>query len=347
MSDEQDPTPPPPTTPAATVDTEAADLLLTGRYGDPHQLLGPHPTSDGVLVRVFRPLARTVQVELSDGTRVALQHEHEGLWSGVLSAHEVPDYRVVTTYEDGVEHVADDPYRFLPTLGEIDLHLIGEGRHEQLWDVLGAHVHTYEGPMGQVHGTSFAVWAPNAQGVRLIGDFNQWDGQSHPMRQLGTSGVWELFVPAVGAGTRYKFDILGPDGRWREKADPVARQAEVAPATASVVTESSYDWGDTAWLEQRAHSQPHRSPMSVYEVHPMSWKQGASWRDLADELVPYVSELGFTHVEFMPVMEHPYPPSWGYHVTGYYAPNSRLGSPVRRGAAVAEPLRPPGSVVRK
>ena len=327
VSDEQNPTPSPTTTPAATVDTEAADLLLTGRYGDPHQLLGPHPTGDGVLVRVFRPLARTVQVELSDSTRVALQHEHEGLWSGVLSAHEVPDYRVVTTYEDGVEHVADDPYRFLPTLGEIDLHLIGEGRHEQLWDVLGAHVHTYEGPMGQVHGTSFAVWAPNAQGVRLIGDFNQWDGQSHPMRQLGTSGVWELFVPAVGAGTRYKFDILGPDGRWREKADPVARQAEVAPATASVVTESSYDWGDTAWLEQRAHSQPHRSPMSVYEVHPMSWKLGASWRDVADELVPYVSELGFTHVEFMPVMEHPYPPSWGYHVTGYYAPNSRLGSP--------------------
>ncbi|WP_265444843.1 1,4-alpha-glucan branching protein GlgB [Flexivirga meconopsidis] len=306
---------------------DAAAKLLTGRYGDPHQLLGPHQDRSGVLVRVFRPLARSVEVQLPDGSRSPLTHEVEGLWSGRLPVDEVPDYRVVTTYDDGVDHIADDPYRFLPTLGEVDLHLIGEGRHEQLWTVLGAHVRSYAGPLGDVRGTAFSVWAPNAQGVRLIGDFNLWNGQSHPMRQLGTSGVWELFVPGVEAGTRYKFDLLGPDGVWREKADPMARQAEVAPATASVVTDTSYEWGDGDWLTKRSSVDAHTQPMSIYEVHPMSWRQGKTWRDLADELVSYVSELGFTHVEFMPVMEHPYPPSWGYHVTGYYAPNSRLGSP--------------------
>ncbi|MFC6705853.1 1,4-alpha-glucan branching protein GlgB [Flexivirga alba] len=306
--------------------TEVAHELLVGRYGDPHRLLGPHVGESGALVRVFRPMASTVQVQLPDGTRADLQHDYEGLWSGPLPTAEVPDYRVVTTYDDGVEHVTDDPYRFLPTLGEIDLHLIAEGRHEQLWTVLGAHLHRYDSPQGAVDGTSFAVWAPNARGVRLVGDFNTWGGQGHPMRRL-SGGVWELFVPGVGVGNRYKFDILGPDGTWREKADPLARLAETAPATASVVTASTYEWGDGAWLEQRAATAAHERPMSVYEVHPMSWRQGKSWRELADELVSYVSELGFTHVEFMPVMEHPYPPSWGYHVTGYYAPNSRLGDP--------------------
>ncbi|HWC23765.1 MAG TPA: 1,4-alpha-glucan branching protein GlgB [Flexivirga sp.] len=311
---------------STAIRTEVAHELLVGRYGDPHRLLGPHLGESGALVRVFRPLASTVQVQLPDGTRADLHHDHEGLWSGSLPTAEVPDYRVVTTYDDGVEHVTDDPYRFLPTLGEIDLHLIGEGRHEQLWTVLGAHLHRYESPQGPVDGTSFAVWAPNARGVRLVGDFNTWNGQGHPMRRL-SGGVWELFVPGVGVGNRYKFDILGPDGIWREKADPLARLAETAPATASVVTASNYEWGDAAWLEKRAAEAAHERPMSVYEVHPMSWRQGKSWRDLADELVSYVSELGFTHVEFMPVMEHPYPPSWGYHVTGYYAPNSRLGDP--------------------
>ncbi|WP_446664476.1 1,4-alpha-glucan branching protein GlgB [Flexivirga sp. B27] len=305
---------------------ETAHELLTGRYGDPHHLLGPHVGESGALVRVFRPLASTVQVQLPDGTRTDLQHDYEGLWSGSLSTSEVPDYRVVTTYSDGVEHVADDPYRFLPTLGDMDLHLIGEGRHEQLWTVLGARVHRYDSPQGAVDGTAFAVWAPNARGVRLIGDFNTWDGQGHPMRRLD-GGVWELFVPGVGVGNRYKFDVLGPDGVWREKSDPLARYTETSPATASVVTASTYEWGDGAWLQQRAETQAHQRPMSIYEVHPTSWRQGKSWRDLADELVSYVTELGFTHVEFMPVMEHPYPPSWGYHVTGYYAPNSRLGDP--------------------
>ncbi|TWE07928.1 1,4-alpha-glucan branching protein GlgB [Rudaeicoccus suwonensis] len=314
--------------PSIALGHDVAQALLTGRYGDPHQLLGPHEDDAGVVIRVFRPFASTVAVRLQDDTRHSLTHEYEGLWSARLDGvTQVPDYRVITTYDDGVEHVADDPYRFLPSLGQIDLHLIGEGRHEQLWSVLGAHVRAYDGPLGLVRGTSFAVWAPNARGVRVVGDFNQWDGQGHPMRQLGTSGVWELFVPSAEAGTRYKFDVLCADDVWRKKADPMARQSETAPATASVVTESSYEWGDEEWLQRRASVDAHGQPMSIYEVHPMSWRQGRSYRELADELVGYVKELGFTHVEFMPVMEHPYPPSWGYHVTGYYAPNSRLGHP--------------------
>jgi 1,4-alpha-glucan branching enzyme len=221
----------------------------------------------------------------------------------------------------------DDPYRFMPTLGEFDLHLIGEGRHEELWRVLGAHTRSYEGIAGRVHGTSFAVWAPSAQGVRLVGDFNYWDGRAHPMRAMGSTGVWELFVPEIGDGAHYKFDVLGRDGVWRQKADPVAFRAEVPPATASVVFTSSYEWGDDEWLSERGNRDPLTSPMSVYEVHLGSWRQGLGYRELADQLVGHVKYLGFTHVEFMPVAEHPFGGSWGYQVSSYFAPTSRFGSP--------------------
>jgi len=219
------------------------------------------------------------------------------------------------------ETVGDDAYRHLPTLGEVDLHLIREGRHEQLWDALGAHVRAQAG------GTAFAVWAPNARGVRVVGDFNGWDGQAHPMRSLGSSGVWELFVPGVGPGRRYKYDICGPDGSWHLKADPVATLAERPPATASVVWESRYEWGDQAWMAARAGRDPLGQPMSVYEVHMGSWRPGLSYLELADQLTAYVTDLGFTHVEFLPVAEHPYGGSWGYQVTSYYAPSARFGSP--------------------
>ncbi len=209
----------------------------------------------------------------------------------------------------------------------MDLHLIGEGRHEQLWTVLGAHVRRYDGPTGSVTGTSFAVWAPNAQGIRLTADFNFWDGRAHPMRTMGSSGVWELFVPGIGPGTRYKFDICGRDGVWRQKADPMANLAEMPPANASVVHESTYEWNDAAWIDRRAASQAYAEPMSVYEVHLGSWRKGKSYRELADELVAYVNEMGFTHVELMPVMEHPFGGSWGYQVTSYFAPTSRFGDP--------------------
>jgi 1,4-alpha-glucan branching enzyme len=248
------------------------------------------------------------------------------VFTGVLDLADVPDYRLEVSY-GGEPLLVDDPYRFLPTLGEMDLHLIGEGRHETLWTVLGAHEHVYPTPLGDVRGTSFAVWAPSALGVRVVGDHNHWDGTGSPMRSLGSSGVWELFLPDVAAGTRYKFAVLGRDGVWRTKADPLARHTEHPPATASVVYTSSYEWSDDAWLAERRDRDPYNSAMSTYEVHLGSWRPGLSYLQLAEELTAYVVELGFTHVELMPVMEHPFAPSWGYQVTSYYAPTSRFGTP--------------------
>jgi 1,4-alpha-glucan branching enzyme len=301
-------------------------LLAEGKYGDPHALLGAHPHDGAVTVRTMKPLAASVVVAVGED-RFPLTHEEHGVWVGVLPLPEVPDYRLEVTYGDGVAHRMDCPYRYLPTLGEVDLHLINEGRHEELWTVLGSHVQRYDSPFGQVTGTSFAVWAPHAQGVRVKGDFNSWDGREHPMRSLGTSGVWELFVPEVGAGTKYKYDVLGADGRWRDKADPLAARTELPPATSSVVFESGYEWQDAGWMQARAEGDPGSKPMSVYEVHLGSWRRDRSYRALADELVPYVADLGYTHVELLPVMEHPFGGSWGYQVTSYFAPTARFGDP--------------------
>jgi len=316
------------------VSTQDLDRLVGGGHGDPHGILGLHPHNGALTLRTLRPLAREVVAVLPDGSRVPLQHERNGVFVAVLAGTDVTDYRLDVTYDgpDGKPESrstipVDDPYRFLPTLGEVDLHLIGEGRHEQLWTVLGAHVRRYPGQMGEVTGTSFALWAPHARGVRLVADVNHWDGVAHPMRALGSTGVWELFVPDVGAGTRYKFEVFGSDGGRRLKADPMARAAEAPPSTASVVTESTYTWADEEWLARRAATDPHNGPMSTYEVHLGSWREGLSYLELADQLVDYVTDLGFTHVELMPVMEHPYGPSWGYQVTGYFAPTARFGSP--------------------
>ena len=309
-----------PAEPVAPLDQalrEQLDLLVAGRHHAPHELLGPHVGADGVTVRVLRPWAVAITVVVGKDS-YALEHLHEGVWAGVLPMPSVPDYRIQVDYGDGPVD-ADDPYRFLPTLGELDQYLIAEGRHEQLWTVLGAR------PRGT--GTAFAVWAPNARGVRVTGDFNFWDGRAHPMRSLGGAGVWELYVPDVGAGTRYKYSICGPDGEWREKADPMAVLAETPPATASVVYESAYEWSDADWMTARAARQPVTSAMSVYEVHLGSWRPGLSYRQLAGELAAYVTDMGFTHVEFLPVAEHPFGGSWGYQVTSYYAPTSRYGSP--------------------
>ncbi len=310
---------------------EELDQLIRGEHGHPHALLGPHVLDGQVWVRVYKPLASAVVVLHDDG-ETALEHAHEGVWAGPLPHTEVPAYRVRVSYGDHTIEV-DDPYRFLPTLGEMDQHLIGEGRHEQLWEVLGARVHHYEAPGGgTISGTAFAVWAPSARGVRVKGDFNSWDGREHPMRQLGSSGVWELFVPGVGAGAAYKYWINGADGTWREKADPMASFAEVAPATSSKVFESTYTWGDQAWMDARPERRHVAEPMSVYEMHLASWKRhpgGGFWSydEMADDLVPYLQDLGFTHVELMPVMQHPFGGSWGYHVTSYFAPDSRFGDP--------------------
>ncbi|MES4828604.1 1,4-alpha-glucan branching enzyme, partial [Streptomyces anthocyanicus] len=296
--------------------------LLAGAHHDPHSLLGAHPVPGGIAFRVLRPFAREVGVVV-DGERHTLASEEDGLFSGVLPLAGIPAYTLVVAYEQGETQETHDPYRFLPALGELDLHLIGEGRHEQLWQALGAEPMTHEG----VTGTRFTVWAPNAQGVRVATDFTHWDGTAFPMRSLGSSGVWELFLPGVGEGTRYKFEIHSRYGHRFLKADPMARAAEEPPNTASVVTASRYEWGDAQWMRTRADTPVHEAPFSVYEVHLPSWRPGLTYRELAEELPAYVKDLGFTHVELMPVAEHPYGPSWGYQVTGFYAPTARLGSP--------------------
>ncbi len=302
--------------------------IAHGRSAQPHDVLGQHLEEAGLRIRVRRPMATRVRVRFEDDVVIDLEHEQDGIFSGLRAgASRAMDYRVLVTWEGGAEQVQDDPYRFVPAVGELDRHLINEGRHEQLWTVLGAHVRAYDGPLGPVTGVSFAVWAPRAKAVHVIGDFNGWDELAHPMRALGDSGVWELFVPDVADGSIYKFAVRGADDVLRHKADPLARLAEVAPATGSVVTRTAHRWQDETWLEARARRNPHVGRMSIYEVHLGSWRQGLGYRELAEELVDYVREQGFTHVELMPVMDHPYPPSWGYHVTSYFAPNARFGSP--------------------
>ncbi|MGC5286493.1 1,4-alpha-glucan branching protein GlgB [Micromonospora sp. DT231] len=290
------------------------DQLISGATHDPHALLGAHPWEGSTTIRTLRRGAGDVVLLVGD-ERHPMKRVHD---VGVFEAQvdgTVLDYRVEV---DGTAH--DDPYRYPPTLGELDLHLIREGRHERLWDALGARVFD--------EGVAFGVWAPNARGVRVVGDFTGWaPDDGWPMRSLGSSGVWELFVPNARVGARYKYRVLGADGQWRDKADPLAAYAEVPPATASVVHHSTYLWNDADWLARRAERQPHQEPMSVYEVHLGSWRPGLGYRELADQLTAYVTELGFTHVEFLPVMEHPFGGSWGYQVTGYYAPTSRFGDP--------------------
>ncbi|WP_051510318.1 1,4-alpha-glucan branching protein GlgB [Intrasporangium oryzae] len=320
--------PPPPSTPTPVLDDSAITAFLHGRNGQPHDLLGHHVGPGGLTITAFRPLARSVAARLDSGDRVELQHVRDGIWSMTSpdfgSTH---DYRLLVSYDDGIEHEQDDPYRFAPTLGEIDRHLINEGRHEQLWTVLGSHIRRYTGPLGEVTGASFALWAPRAKAVHVIGDFNGWDRISHPMRALGQTGIWELFLPGAGEGANYQFAVRGSDDIVRTKSDPMARRTEIPPKVASVVTESHYEWGDTGWMDHRAGANTHSGPMSIYEVHLGSWRQGLGYVELAEHLVNYVVDLGFTHVELLPVAEHPFGPSWGYQVTGYFAPTARFGTP--------------------
>ena len=304
--------------------------VTSGSHHDPHSLLGAHPHEKGWVIRTLRPMAKSVTAVFLDEPEVALEHVENGLWQGFVKAKKSPDYRITATYAgEGSDTVwtSDDSYRHLPTIGELDLHLIKEGRHEELWKALGSHLTSIKGAAGVSHGCRFAVWAPNAKAVRVVGEFNHWSGVGHAMRVMGSSGVWELFIPGIEAGTHYKYEILTQDGAWITKIDPLARQTETPPSTASIVTESSYKWKDKKWIDARTKRDALKSPMSIYELHAGSWRQGLNYRTLADELIPYMQELGFTHVEFMPLAEHPYAPSWGYQVTGYYSPTSRFGSP--------------------
>jgi 1,4-alpha-glucan branching enzyme len=317
---------PPTTTPLTDRDIE---LIVEGRHGDPHRVLGLHDER----VRAYRPGATALTLVLAD-RRVPMSLVHPaGLYEAPANGTE---YRLEATYGDGATATTfdfDDPYRSWPTLGDLDLHLFGQGKHLRLWEVLGARPRVHDGKTG----VSFAVWAPNARAVRVVGDWNFWDGRVHPMRSLGASGVWELFIPGVGAGARYKYELVTASGEVILKSDPMAFATEVPPATASVVAPASeHDWADGDWLARRATTDHLNRPMTTYEVHLGSWRQVAdgeggtrplTYRELAEQLPDYVAGLGFTHVELMPVAEHPFSGSWGYQVTGYYAPTSRFGTP--------------------
>ncbi|MCT2105940.1 1,4-alpha-glucan branching protein GlgB, partial [Dietzia cinnamea] len=305
---------------------EVLGRLRAGTHHDPHSVYGAHRDGDGSVVRTMQPGAVSVEIDFGDRT-VPMEPVSDGLFQAALPEAEVPDYRFRVAYADGHTRTVADGYRFLPTLGEVDLHLIGEGRHERLWDALGAHVRTYDSPGGPVTGTSFAVWAPNARGVSVVGDFCGWNPVALPMRSIGSSGVWELFVPDVGDGAVYKYRVRGADGRTVDHADPMAVATEVPPATGSKVFTSAYEWNDDEWIAARATRDHSRSPMTILEVHVGSWRPGLDYREFAHQLAEHVLSTGFTHVELMPVAEHPFGGSWGYQVSGYFAPTSRFGSP--------------------
>ncbi|MGV9412841.1 1,4-alpha-glucan branching protein GlgB [Nocardia sp. NPDC003693] len=301
-------------------------LLAAGTHPDPHTVLGAHPHAGGTTVRVLRPHAATVHARVGDRD-LPLEHIGHGVFEAVLPFEHLWDYRVVAVYAGGRTVVDADGYRFLPTLGELDLHLFNEGRHERLWEVLGAHPRRYTTLDGEVTGTSFAVWAPNARGVAVIGDFDGWSGHTAPMRRLGGSGVWEVFLPGIEPGDKYKYRVHGANGHTADHADPMAFATETPPATASIVADGGFGWDDADWIRARERTDPTRAPMSVYEVHLGSWRPGLRYRELAEQLAKYVVEQGFTHVELLPVAEHPFGGSWGYQVTSYYAPTARFGSP--------------------
>ena len=312
------------------------DSLVQVQHRSPHQLLGMHPLGDGsgLVVRAF--LANAAKVEViptheKNKPKISLTRLHEtGLFEGVTKqAQHVYAYDlVITDFQDNVRRTRD-PYSFLPVLGETDLYLFGQGNERRIYDKLGAHLRIIDG----VPGVSFAVWAPNAQRVSVVGAFNGWDGRYHPLRLLGAAGIWELFVPGVGEGTLYKYEIKDAHGAIVLKTDPYGFFFEPAPKNASIVWNNrKFAWTDEAWLASRAKHNVLRAPMSIYEVHPGSWQkknqiESFSYRELAGPLVDYLKKMGFTHVEFMPVSEHAYFPSWGYQVTGFYSTTSRYGTP--------------------
>jgi len=312
---------------------EQVRRLLDLSHPDPHSVLGMHPDGDGVVVRTFRPDAERVTVLPDFGGRVPAVHRRGGVFEARLNnRHDLFGYLVEVRYPGGATFTLRDPYSFPPTLGELDSHLAAEGRHERLWERLGAHPAHHRG----TYGTSFAVWAPTARSVSVVGDFNAWDGRLHPMRAIGSTGIWELFVPDVGPGTRYKFEVRpGSGGARLLKADPLAFRTEAPPQTASVVHDlGRYQWRDAEFLKQRAASDPLRRPISIYEVHIGSWRRVVeegdrplTWAEAGAQLADYVAEMGFTHVELLPVAEHPFGGSWGYQVTGYFAPTARHGHP--------------------
>jgi len=312
------------------------ELILRAEHSDPFHVLGAHPVqADGkpaVAIRAFLPGAAQAWVLRAPDGVFPLQRIHaEGLFEAVF-----PDETQVFPYRLRVEYASvlefEDPYRFPPVLSDFDLHLIGEGTHYKKYEKLGAHLVEIDG----VSGVAFAVWAPNARRVSVVGDFNNWDGRRHPLRVRGGSGVWELFVPGLAEGEIYKYEIRGRDNDYLGlKADPFAFYSELRPKTASIVHDiNRYTWHDQEWIDQRPLRQGLGAPLSIYEVHFGSWRRVPeendrmlTYRELAEQLVDYARQMGFTHLELLPVMEHPLDESWGYQTTGYFAPTSRHGMP--------------------
>jgi 1,4-alpha-glucan branching enzyme len=307
----------------------AAQALASATAADPFALLGPHPIANGgVVVRTFLPGAERVELLAADDGRPLAQMAPQqvgGLFAATLE--QACRYRLRIHWPGALQET-EDPYAFGPLLGELDLHLFAEGRHQQLGQVFGARCTEVDG----IKGVRFAVWAPNARRVSVVGNFNHWDGRRHPMRKRLEAGVWELFVPRIGPGERYKYEILGPHGLLPQKADPLALQTESPPQTASVVADPApFDWHDQAWLEQRAARHDPQAPISIYELHAGSWRRAGGrapdWDQLADGLLPHVQQLGFSHIELLPIMAHPFGGSWGYQPLGLFAPQAEFGEP--------------------
>ena len=308
--------------------------FLTGTHSDPFRILGPHRVGDDLEIRAFRPDARKIDIVLNQqatGPIAAEKIHRDGFFCATVpGARRDLDYHLRLTAWDGSESLTRDPYQYGPIMGEVDQHLFGEGQHWQIYEKFGAHLRT----IGDAAGVYFAVWAPNAQRVSVVGDFNGWDGRVNPMRKLVGSGVWELFLPGVREGAHYKFEIRTQTGALLLKSDPFAFFNQHGLSTSSLIYNlDRYQWSDADWMESRRRRDWPKSPISIYEVHLGSWRRHAdegrqfSYLELAETLVPYVLEMGYTHIELLPIAEHPFEGSWGYQVTNYYAPTSRFGTP--------------------
>ena len=309
--------------------------LLEGRSGDPHSILGMHEAGKGsYVIRVFDPLAQKVEI-LAKGKTTSLKKIHQdGLYAGSFKSKDFFCYEIRRTFADGTSFTARDPYTFLPQVGDMDIYLFNQGEHHRIYDFMGAHFMKADG----CDGVRFTVWAPNASRVSVVGNFNCWDGRRDLMRQLGESGIWELFIPGLKPGDVYKYEIRSTAGDVFTKLDPYARQTECRPANAGIIASSEpFRWSDDAWMKKRAETNIQKSPMNIYEVHLGSWggpgikpcekDKFPNYRELADSLGKYVLEMGYTHVELLPICEHPLDQSWGYQVSGFYAPTARYGSP--------------------
>jgi len=307
--------------------------FVRGLHSDPFSVLGPHKVGDDVEIRVFLPDAHAIEVVLDrepDKPIAAERSDEEGFFCATISVAErdVP-YHLCVVKSDGSEERTRDPYQYGPIMGDVDLHLFSEGQHWKIYEKFGAHLRT----IGDASGVYFAVWAPNAERVSVVGDFNDWDGRVNPMRKLLSAGVWELFLPGIKQGAHYKFEIRTQTGSVLLKSDPFAFFNQHGKSTASLVYDlERYTWSDTEWMEARQKKNWPQSPISIYEVHLGSWRRQEDNRqltylELADTLLPYVLEMGYTHIEFLPVAEHPFEGSWGYQVTNYFAPTSRFGPP--------------------